>query len=1011
MGIPLTQSCRRGMNSPTILLIILIASCLTIISLTIMSEPTKGASIGGELSGTHQWSKGSNPWQIVDDVVLTNGTTLKIGPGVSIQFMGEFGITCQGNARIIALGTRDEPVTFGSAQPASQRYTRISPGYSAVFQNCTFAHGRRALELVSGAVVTDSNFTETNTSLFINGWSISVLRCNINSSSTGITLYNSREVLLSNISISNCGNGIEVLSSSRENRFENISINECHDSGVFISGAGSDNQYLNLSISWSDSGVTVQGTGSGSILGTTVRNCPKGIRIFGYHGDPLHPFLLKRNRIISCSNGIQMDSTNEIDVQDNSFIKNGNAIVTRNTITNLTIYRNNFLWNTVNFGEGPSSSTSIVWSVDGTGNYWSDYVGTDNDSDGIGDDPYQIGSDDVDDHPLINPVDFERPKGSIGPLEEVAQAEEFLLDGSGSSDDTWIVNWTWTIDIDGTTIDLYGEKVMAKIGIAGTFQVSLTVKDAVGKTGSVKTIVEVRDIEKPVIIVISVPDYLYTGERVNITSEVHDNVGVMSVSMLYRFGTSVNKQTNLSLVGDGLFSVEISVPNNTIKDLVFILSVKDQAGNVQSSGFRTVEVRDNIEPVLVPLVPGTVTTGDKYTLECMVTDNIKVSNVSVAVSFPDGTASDHGMVLIGTSAHYEMTFPSNITGDVKVTFHAVDTSGNAGRSSPVFTRLYDNDPPTIMSVDTEPPKDSIHKGSSISFTVSVEDEIGLSEVNLECRYYETEWESTPLGRLAGTYHAEIHIPVDKGNRLWFRIVALDASNNSVTSPVEEVLLLSQDPVISMDPRIVAFEGRELVVDLTSVDNDTMPGALVWTVVTDARWLYHIVDEGVLKGSPSAEDIGEYYIDLSVDDGDGGHASKRIVLVIEDFNYSPSVSIVTPADGIVIKTIITVSGRASDDDQVEGITFRIDEGEWMQANGTSVWSFELDPRNLRKGQHTVDVVAFDGNNYSDPVSLNVTVDRSSNGSEPTSLLVPALITVLVVAVIASAILVRRRARAP
>jgi len=79
-----------------------------------------------------------------------------------------------------------------------------------------------------------------------------------------------------------------------------------------------------------------------------------------------------------------------------------------------SMYLNDFMSNTQNvFGIPPPNAISpeqLTYTYNGStytnylGNYWSDYTGTDNDGDGIGDTPYQ--GDNFDTRPLMQPMEY-----------------------------------------------------------------------------------------------------------------------------------------------------------------------------------------------------------------------------------------------------------------------------------------------------------------------------------------------------------------------------------------------------------------------------------------------------------------------------------------------------------------------------------------------------------------------------------------------------------------------------
>jgi parallel beta-helix repeat protein len=99
---------------------------------------------------------------------------------------------------------------------------------------------------------------------------------------------------------------------------------------------------------------------------------------------------------------------------------------THKTVHNI-LYHNSFVNNTQQVYDCECTDPHTIhhlniWDNGTSGNYWSDYNGTDADGDGIGDTPYQVSNDDTDTHPLMVPVAFplNRKAGFLGtniPLE------------------------------------------------------------------------------------------------------------------------------------------------------------------------------------------------------------------------------------------------------------------------------------------------------------------------------------------------------------------------------------------------------------------------------------------------------------------------------------------------------------------------------------------------------------------------------------------------------------------
>ena len=102
---------------------------------------------------------------------------------------------------------------------------------------------------------------------------------------------------------------------------------------------------------------------------------------------------------------------------------------------------------------------------------------------------------------VVSVEDLTPPEIAALLAHEVDQHSVVSFNAEQSRDNVGIVNWTWTIDYNGTSIVLGGPKVTFRFDNAGEYNVTLVVRDAHGNANSTGILVRVRDIEPPVAVV------------------------------------------------------------------------------------------------------------------------------------------------------------------------------------------------------------------------------------------------------------------------------------------------------------------------------------------------------------------------------------------------------------------------------------------------------------------------------------------------------------------------------
>jgi len=219
----------------------------------------------------------------------------------------------------------------------------------------------------------------------------SIIKTTTSNNRLGFYLFGSQENVVSGNVLT--GNGVGVYLDLSESN--TLSLNDIGYSGSAYPGSGvelhwsSDNTIENNHVTnVSSTGIGVWGNPGqdNEIIGNKVLDCGLGLVI----GNLATRDLVTDNSIMNCNEGIDIESCSY-----NAF------------------YHNSFINNTVQFYSEHSSENN-TWNngYPSGGNYWSDYTGTDmysgpyqnvTGSDGIGDTPYVIDSNNIDHYPLMQP--------------------------------------------------------------------------------------------------------------------------------------------------------------------------------------------------------------------------------------------------------------------------------------------------------------------------------------------------------------------------------------------------------------------------------------------------------------------------------------------------------------------------------------------------------------------------------------------------------------------------------
>ena len=362
---------------------------------------------------------------------------------------------------------------------------------------------------------------------------------------------------------------------------------------------------------------------------------------------------------------------------------------------------------------------------------------------------WNTGSDTV----VINVEDLEDPVANAG-LDQTVDLETVVtFNGSASTDNIGVVNWTWVFDDEGAQT-LYEVAPTYAFNHAGTFTVTLTVKDAADHSATDTVVITVNDTAPPT--AVAGPDQsVLPGTTVTFDgSGSYDNVGITSYTWNFTDGTAK--------ILTGIHPTYIF---NNEGVFVVTMNVTDAAGNwALDTVTITVEVPDTEDPVANAGPDQTVDEGATVTFDGSASDD----NVGIATytwTFTDGSAK----IRTGQKPTYEF----NNEGVFVVTLNVTDAAGN-----------YDTDTVTITveAVDTVKPvakagpDQTVDVGDVVSFDGSD------STDNVEVVNY--TWTLTYDDELKTLYGAEPTMEFEIADEYTVTLTVKDAAGNSHTDTVK-----------------------------------------------------------------------------------------------------------------------------------------------------------------------------------------------------------------------------------
>lgn len=520
----------------------------------------------------------------------------------------------------------------------------------------------------------------------------------------------------------------------------------------------------------------------------------------------------------------------------------------------------------------------------------------------------------------------------------VDQHDTVAFDGSGSTDNVGVVNWTWDFDYDGLQRIAYGPTFNWTFDLAGKYYVYLTVRDAVGLTDREWVSVYVNDTEPPVAIA---PIDITGQQHWVITLDgggSHDNVEVISHTWTFEYGGAP-----VYLYGE---KVDFTFDDAGVFDITLL--VEDAAGNNDTDGM-TVTIMDITGPDLVLASEDIqVDQGELVILDATSsTDNVAITNLSWQFIYAGAPITLFG--------DYN-TFTFDRAGSYRITVMAEDARGNRAFGEVRLTVRDTTLPVAVAGSDV-----TIDQGGVVALdATSSSDNVGIVD---------WQWTVDLDGQLSVFAGERNSFTFLAAGRFTVTLDVTDAAGNVGTDSFTVRVRDITPPVADIGENLVVDQGERVRVYGGNCSDNVGIVSYLWELVlgrnTDQQ-TGPVFDYNFTY-------VAVYHLSVKVFDAAGLSATDEITIVVLDTEAPVAAAGADVSVGL--DETVAFNGTGSTDNV--GIvsylwTFNYNQAEQQLGGASPTFTFQL------QGTYEVTLTVKDdeGNSASD--SLLVTVVSPEDG---------------------------------